>query len=194
MCRRAVSHDHDLGGMAYPSFAEVQRVAAHCLKLFDRNPESPGAQHAQSQRFLNPHWKGLRPESNDPSKGPPLRLLMESIACGETTLADYVDDESPQAISLLRWVSAFRHVVASNLHQVPQDITRQSVLRVLVVSNDQGQDCGTLRGGQALSDPSNSQASTCRVNCFYLFRNEISAAAETSSDQPTSSLGFCSVA
>ena len=95
-----VTPDRSLGGLAYPSFAEVQRIAGHCLKLFDQNPKSPGAQHAQSQRFLNPRWQGLRPESNDPSKDPALRLLMESIACGETTLADYVNDESPEAVSL----------------------------------------------------------------------------------------------
>ena len=96
------------GGLASASDADVQRVARQALNLYDSNPHAAGAQHAQSQRFLNSEWGGLREGSQDP----PLRPLIESIADGEMMLADFFleNNPTPAIISLLKWLSAFRHV------------------------------------------------------------------------------------
>ena len=98
------------GGLAFPSEADVQRVAAQAIHLFDSNPCAAGAQHVQSQRFLSKTWGGLR---GDKLGDPPLRGLMESLALGDIRLVDIVDVAEPPAMSLLKWVSAFRHAPES---------------------------------------------------------------------------------
>lgn len=97
-----------LGGLSFPDDGEVQRMALRCLQLYDKNPDSAGCMHAQSQRFLNPQWQGLRPNSDD--FDPPLRSFVEGLACQELTLSELVltPNPSPELQSLLTWLSGFR--------------------------------------------------------------------------------------
>ena len=100
-----------LGGLAYPSDREVQRIALKALDLYDRIGGTGSPLHVQTRRFLSKDWRGLSPISDteaDPAD-PPLRPLAEALASGETTLSDFVDSPSPAAESLLHWISAFRH-------------------------------------------------------------------------------------
>ena len=97
------------GGLALPDDNKVQKVSFRAIQLYDANPGAAGAQHTQSQRFLNPQWHGLRGNSAD---DPPLRSLIESLASGEMFLSEFLADTepSPTIKSFLRWISAFRHV------------------------------------------------------------------------------------
>lgn len=98
----------ELGGLAFPNDADVQKTAAHALTLFDANPNAPGALHAQSQRFLCKEWCGLHGRGD--ASDPPLRHIMETLASGSQTIADFLDDAAASSVSFLRWVPAFRHV------------------------------------------------------------------------------------
>lgn len=60
--------------------------------------------HAQSQRFLSPEWTGL--DASEPE--PALRPLVEALAFGGKEISDFIVDPSPNAASLLKWLSAFR--------------------------------------------------------------------------------------
>ena len=105
---------------------EVQKVAARCLRLYDKNPTELG--HTQTQRFLNPNWKGLNGNGSsgegDQLPDPPLRFLMEQLATGDATLVEFFQDITITANtnsqttsntdmvvakhSLLYWISSFR--------------------------------------------------------------------------------------
>lgn len=97
------------GGLAYPDAQVVRSVAERCLKLYDASPQSAGSLHTQSRRFLDPHWKGLPGDVSDV----PLRCLLERLASGRETLADWVSQTSPEVQSMFYWLSAFRSVGAS---------------------------------------------------------------------------------
>lgn len=110
------------GGLAFPDDAQVQRVAAQCLRVYDSNPDQPGHRHTQSRRFMDPHWEGLHPERGDQHQtDPPLRSVMEDLAVGEITMSELVaqhiknPQESPTRHSFLRWVASFRLVSQTNL-------------------------------------------------------------------------------
>ena len=99
--------------MAYPFDDEVQKVACRALKLFDSDPEAPGALHAQAQRFLNIGFSGVRSGTEEP----PLRPLMERLALGSLTMTELLSDAepTPMVTSFLNWVAAFRHVSSQNV-------------------------------------------------------------------------------
>ncbi len=111
------------GGLAFPDEVEVRNVAARCLRLYDKTPTELG--HTQTQRFLNPNWMGLNGNGSsgerDQLPDPPLRLLMEQLATGDATLAEFFKDitatantntDNPDMVvakhSLLYWISSFR--------------------------------------------------------------------------------------
>ena len=111
------SCDLKSGGLAFPDDAQVRRVAAQCLRLYDSNPDQPGHRHTQSRRFLDPQWEGLHPERGDEHEtDPPLRCVMEDLSVGEITMSELVAQHitspqgSPAIRSFLRWVAAFRLV------------------------------------------------------------------------------------
>ena len=106
----------------------VRSVAVRCLRQFDAAPESPGASHAQSQRFLNPAWAGLgggASKDNDP----PLRSCVEQLVGGATVKEMMAALRSPEAQcrfesdgyvfnrkaieSFIRWLAALRLVRVS---------------------------------------------------------------------------------
>ena len=95
------------GGLAFPDDDMVRKVAHQCLKVFDFNPDAAGCLHVQSRRFLDGTWTGLH---GDIDKDPPLRGLMEELASGDKIMSDLLSLETAAATSLIRWVSAFRHV------------------------------------------------------------------------------------
>lgn len=98
-----------LGGLALPDDNTVQKISFRAIQLYDANPGAAGAQHTQSQRFLNPQWTGLRGNSAD---DPPLRSLIELLSSGEMLLSEFLADTEPSPLikSFVRWISAFRHV------------------------------------------------------------------------------------
>ena len=83
----------------------VCQAARECLALFSTGGK--GSLHPQSQRFLNPDWKGLRGDM-DPSD-PPLRHWVERLAAGENII-DMYNAESHALAPFLHFVSGFRLV------------------------------------------------------------------------------------
>ena len=93
------------GGLAAPDDSAVQRIAAHCLKLWS-GKKTTGHTHAQSRRFLDPDWCGGGMDEDDP----PLRSLVMALAEGEKTMSDFIHGKSREEQSFLQWVSSFRLV------------------------------------------------------------------------------------
>ena len=88
-----------LGGLAAPQDGAVQRIATHCLKLWS-GAETVGHSHAQSKRFLDPTWG-----SED---DPPLRDLVVALSEGRKSVSDFIDGNTREEQSFVKWVSAFR--------------------------------------------------------------------------------------
>ena len=87
------------------------RVARECLKLWETELAAPPhshTRHAQSRRFLDPSWKGLR------TAEPPLRIFVERLASGDSVNALILElgvaGDLGAFRAFLHWLSGFRLV------------------------------------------------------------------------------------
>ena len=104
------------GALSHSDALVVCIAARECLRLWDRGGR--GLLHAQSRRFLCPHWYGLDGSRENPDlQDPPLRPLVERLANGETILdiqQSASDSDIVGMTSLLYWLAAMRHAPQLN--------------------------------------------------------------------------------
>lgn len=88
---------------------QVCSAARACLQLWESNPSN----HNQARRFLDPNWDG-GPDD------PPLRDLTIRLSQGVTVqqIVKESDNQDPKALSLVRWLSAFKHATWANYFQI----------------------------------------------------------------------------
>lgn len=109
---------HALCGLGHHDRAKACMTAQTCLELYKRMPESPGALHRMSQRFLNPNW-------NPDSEGDiPLHQYVQRMAFGE-------DLHSIESNNFTHWVTALATIKTverpvEGLHSRISRITKRS--------------------------------------------------------------------
>ncbi|CAE7249443.1 unnamed protein product [Symbiodinium microadriaticum] len=120
-----------LCGLSYSEPRIVRDVAVRALRQYDGAPNASGSLHAQSRRFLDPAWKGLRNQDDDPA----LRPLMELLAGGVSVL-DLMQKTPDQLQEQGGWIisdaclASFRNWLAG-LRQVPCSQTQADALQSL---------------------------------------------------------------
>ena len=105
------------GGLVHADARLATKTAQEALTLWELGGR--GCLHAQSRRFLDARWTGLRNNAEHDPNDPSLRSFVQRMANGETVLQMHAED--PVACApLLKWLGGLRLVTQRNENMTPR--------------------------------------------------------------------------